>query len=293
MTLSGTGFDPLGSAVSCHFTSGTPATTATLTLGATGTVSGSIMLSADDAVGLNPIVCDQTSHTGSVLTATFTFTVTTLSATCSIGTSPSACTVGQVVGTTVNGTDLTLSEVVNSTPNATGGVNPTSGNVALSKVTLGDESTDPACRTPHATDLCDEGAVVSNGHLNSVVVDDDRGDLAGWTVTGQMASAFVGPPVGTRNTIPATYLSWYPSVSAASTGCVTLGAASSCGPSDVISEIAAGPSHNLSTSTSAILCQAAPEGGGGGTKCTADLVLVIPSYVIAGQYEATIDIVVS
>ena len=293
VTLSGTGFDPLGGTVSCDFTSGTPASSSTLTLGHTGIVTGSIQLTSNDAVGLNPIVCSQTSHADLILTVTVTFTVTTLSDTCGPGTGPT-CTVGQVVGTTVSGTDLTLNDVRNTTPNATGGVNPTNADVVFSMVTLGNQNTDPACLDPDATQICSTGAfVAADGHLNSVVVDDNRGDLGGWTVTGQLASAFEGPDVGDNHAIPADLLTWVPSVSTASTSCVTLDTAKACGPSDVITQITAGPAHTLSTTTSAVLCQAAPGGGGGGTKCTAELLLAVPPYIAAGQYTATIDIVVS
>jgi hypothetical protein len=265
----------------------------------TGAASGTIPLTPTDAVGTNPIVCTQTSHTDAVLTASAAFAVTTVEPTCSVSTTPPTCGVGQVVGTRVNGTDLTLDEVLNSTPNATGGVNPTSQNVAFSKVTLGNQATDPACRTPHATGICStDGFVAANAHLNTVVVDNDLGDLAGWDVTGQMTSDFEGPTVGRDHTIPADYLTWVPRVSPESThSCVSLGPTTApvqaCGPSDVASEVSAGPIQTLSTSRPAVLCQAAPGGGGGGTKCTAELVLAVPPYVVAGRYTATIDIVVS
>ncbi len=294
ITLSGTDFDPAGSSVTCQFTSGTPATSTTLTLAHTGAVSGTIRLTSSDAVGTNPIKCTQTA-THAALSATAAFAVTAIAPTCSLTTAPLACATSQVVGTTVTGTDLSTYLSLNSTPNASGGVNPTNTLVAFSKVTLGSRTTSPACRTPHATHICTTSAfVASNGTLNTIVVNDNRGDLAGWTVTGQMASDFQGPAAGHNHSIPADDLTWVPSVSPESTSsCVTLGSAQTCAPSDVLSEISAGPAATLSTSTSTVLCQATPGGGGGGTKCTAKLILAIPPYIVAGRYTATIDIVVS
>jgi hypothetical protein len=49
--------------------------------------------------------------------------------------------------------------------------------------------------------------------LNTVEVNDSRGTLSGWTVTGILESDFIGPAVGNDNTIPADYLTWNPSVS--------------------------------------------------------------------------------
>ncbi len=295
ITLSGTDFDPAGSSVTCRFTSGTPATSTTITPTPTGAVFGTIRLTSTDAVGTNPIKCTQTPHTHAALSASAAFTVTAIAPTCGLTTAPLTCAASQVVGTTVTGTDLSTSLSLNSTPNASGGVNPTNTLVAFSKVTLGNQATSPACRTSHATHICTTSAyVASNGSLNTIVVNDNRGDLAGWTVTGQMASDFQGPTVGHNHSIPADDLTWVPSVSPESTSsCVTLGSAQTCAPSDVLSEISAGPAASLSTSTSTVLCQAAPGGGGGGTKCTAKLILAIPPYIVAGRYTATIDIVVS
>jgi hypothetical protein len=293
VTLTGANFDPTGSLVTCQFTTGAPASTSTLTLHPTGGAAGTIRVTSADAVGTNPIVCTQTSHSHTLLTTSTPFVVTALVPTCAFTTTPT-CAVGQVVGATVTGTDLAFQAVRNSTPNASGGVNPTTLVVALSGVRLGSQSTSPACATPDASHICSSGgSVASNGHLNSIVVNDNRGDLAGWTVTGQMASDFAGPTVGHDHSIPADYLTWFPAVSPASTSCVTLGTAGTCGPSDVIGEITAGPSQALSKATSAVLCQAAPGGGGGGTKCTAKLILTVPPYIVAGHYTATIEIVIS
>lgn len=55
----------------------------------------------------------------------------------------------------------------------------------------------------------------SLGQLNTVTVQDDRGTLKGWTVTGQLTTDFenqgsVGPAVD--NVIPADFLTWDPAV---------------------------------------------------------------------------------
>jgi hypothetical protein len=263
-------------------------------VGPTGSVSGILRLTAIDAVGLNPIVCTQTSHTTALFTATVTFTVTTAPSTCRVGTPSPTCVVDQAVGTTVTGTALTMSTIQNTTPNASGGLNPTNLNVEFSQVTLGQPTLTPECGTPNPPWPCGTtGAVFSNGHLNTVVVDDNRGDLAGWTLTGLMTTTFQGPSDGLRRTIPASDLAWLPSVSSATTSCVTLASVKTCGQSDVVTEISPGPIQRLSTSESAVLCQAAPGGGGGGTRCGAEMYLDIPGNIIAGQYTATLEIVLS
>jgi hypothetical protein len=83
----------------------------------------------------------------------------------------------------------------------------------------------PPC-TPFQTTVC--SPTVNNGQfaqavgqLNTVTVQDDRGTLSGWTVTGQMESDFnnqnpIGPAVD--NVIPADFLTWEPSVSLTTPG---------------------------------------------------------------------------
>ena len=55
------------------------------------------------------------------------------------------------------------------------------------------------------------------GQLNTVTVQDDRGTLSGWTVTGQLDRTSTtrahGPPVD--NVIPADFLTWNPGVALA------------------------------------------------------------------------------
>jgi hypothetical protein len=311
--LSGTNWDPQGGAVTCTFSTGTPPDTANLgTPNASGDVSGSINVTSNDAVGSNPINCTQTAADGSTLSASAAFTVTNLPTLCSIGpagtaggSSATSCTVKQVIGTTISGTDLTIFDVLNSKPNATGGVNPDNAHVVLSGVTLGDNVTPtgataaPAsganCKATAPPGPCNnQQFAASTGNLNTIEVSDNRGDLVGWTVTGQMESDFNGPATGNDHTIPASNLIWAPAVSTTyPSTCVTVGTVSVCGPSDVISEITAGPIATLSTTTAATLCSAAPGGGGGGTNCDAALTLAIPPYVAQGNYSATMDIVVS
>lgn len=62
----------------------------------------------------------------------------------------------------------------------------------------------------------------SVGQLNTVTVQDDRGTLSGWTVTGQLESDFnrqggnLGPAVD--NVIPADFLTWSPNVALTTPG---------------------------------------------------------------------------
>jgi len=305
--LSGTNWDPQGGNVTCAFSNGTSPSTANLgTPNASGNVSGTINVTTGDAIGSNPINCTQTAAGGQTLTASAAFTVTNLPAQCSIGPNGTAggsvnpantsCTIKQVISATVSGTDLTIFDVLNSTPNPTGGVNPDNQHVLLSGVTLGDTNPDgalcPATTTPGPCN--NQQFAGAFGNLNTVQVSDNRGDLVGWTVTGQMETDFNGPPTGNDHTIPASNLVWLPAVSTTTpNSCVSLGGVQVCGPSDVLSEITAGPAAHLSTSSADVLCSAAPGGGGGGTNCDAQLMLGIPPYVAQGTYTATMDIVVS
>jgi hypothetical protein len=82
------------------------------------------------------------------------------------------------------------------------------------------------CAPPFTGTSC--GPAVNNGQfdqalgqLNTVTVQDDRGTLTGWTVTGQLQSDFnnqtpIGPPGD--NVIPADFLTWDPSVSLTTPG---------------------------------------------------------------------------
>ena len=298
VTVSVSGFNPQGSLVTCGFTAGTPASTTHLTVFTDGTAAGALDVTSSDALGTNPIECTEDAPGGSTLSATATFRVTDVATACPTSPATSAtagtCSIGQVLATTVSGTDLTIGTVEDPSP-AGGDPGPTGASVVLSPVALGGRASSAACEATPASAACGAAQfAVSSGHLDTVVVEDNRGDLSGWTVTGQMATTFVGPPVGEDHVIPASFLTWSPSVGAGTpTSCVTLGSARACGPSDNLTQIDAGPTANLLTGTSRLLCQAATGGGGGGTRCTAALYLAVPPYVAAGRYVATMDIVIS
>jgi hypothetical protein len=112
------------------------------------------------------------------------------------------CLVQQGLGVQVVGENLTVTEVQSSSNDGLDGAlpvgtsNPSAILVNLSTVTLG-------------AGVFQAG----QGVLNTVEVNDSRGTLTGWTVTGILESDFVGPTVGNDHTIPADYLTWNPSVS--------------------------------------------------------------------------------
>lgn len=140
-------------------------------------------------------VTQQVSDPVTVMSLTLPVTLVSLADTCSI-TSVGTCVVKQAISQTVLGTDLTVTEYA-----ATSGIgaptqNPSAIQVNLSKVTLG----------PGVFQA-------GQGMLNTVEVNDSRGTLSGWTVTGILEHDFQGPTVGNDHTIPADYLTWNPSVS--------------------------------------------------------------------------------
>jgi hypothetical protein len=100
------------------------------------------------------------------------------------------------LGQVVIGTDLTVTEYAATEGIGAPGQNPSAILVNLSSVTLG----------PGVFQA-------GQGELNTVEINDSRGTLSGWTVTGILESDFIGPAVGNDNTIPADYLTWNPSVS--------------------------------------------------------------------------------
>ena len=102
----------------------------------------------------------------------------------------------QGLGQVVNGTNLTVTEYAATQGIGAPGQNPSAILVNLSPVTLG----------PGVFQA-------GQGELNTVEVNDSRGTLSGWNVTGILESDFIGPNVGNDNTIPADYLTWNPSVS--------------------------------------------------------------------------------
>jgi hypothetical protein len=111
------------------------------------------------------------------------------------------------------------------------GHNPDAAHVGLSPVQLGLDTNSsalggnlPPCSPFSGTCV----PAVNNGQfdqalgqLNTVTVQDDRGTLSGWTVTGQLESDFnnqtpIGPAVD--NVIPADFLTWQPGVALATPG---------------------------------------------------------------------------
>jgi hypothetical protein len=146
----------------------------------------------------------------------------------------------------------------------------------------------------------DMGNTVLNGHvqtrtgdLNQVTVTDTRGTNVGWTLTGQLEGDFVNGTPGnengntfatgvepnSHNKIPASNLSWTPSVSLAV-------------PTDGLpGDVAPGSATALSKSAAKTLAIAALGGGGGTWQADASLSLVVPSYVNKGTYSAILDLV--
>jgi hypothetical protein len=141
---------------------------------------------------------DITQKVGGNTVATGTigpFSLVDLTAVCSIA-STGTCLVQQGLGQEVIGTDLTVTEYAATSGIGAPGQNPSAILVNLGAVTLG----------PGVFQA-------GQGELNTVEVNDSRGTLSGWTVTGILESDFIGPAVGNDNTIPADYLTWNPSVS--------------------------------------------------------------------------------
>jgi hypothetical protein len=252
-----------------------------------------------------------------------------------IGGSENACLVQQTLTQVVNGTDLTVTEYQASQGINTGVAGDDVTDVVLTPVTLG----------PGVFQA-------GQGQLNTVEVNDSRGTLSGWTVTGILENDFQGPAVGNDHTIPADYLTWDPSVSLTYPGDLSqssavvpsgvlapppygpdAGPAGSAsggnnsnikwpsgvndqegtanaadggtwpdaeGPSGLLNEVQAGPIANLGTANGGaadyqaeeadVLCQAAPDGGGGAFNCDATLSLAVPPYVAAGTYTDTLDL---
>lgn len=140
-------------------------------------------------------VVQQVSDPITLMTISVPVTLVNLAQTCSI-TGTGTCVVQQNIGQTVTGTKLTVTEYAATTGIGAPGQNPTAIQVNLSKVTLG----------PGVFQA-------GQGMLNTVEVNDSRGTLSGWTVTGILQHDFQGPTVGNDHTIPADYLTWNPSVS--------------------------------------------------------------------------------
>jgi hypothetical protein len=124
------------------------------------------------------------------------FDLVDLAFTCSIATTGS-CLVQQTIGQQVNGNELTVTEFAATQGIGAPGQNLSANLVNLSTVTLG----------PGVFQA-------GQGELNTVEVNDSRGTLSGWTVTGIMTGDFQdATPIGNDHSIPADYLTWNPSVS--------------------------------------------------------------------------------
>ncbi|MBO0729216.1 MAG: hypothetical protein J2P57_08140, partial [Acidimicrobiaceae bacterium] len=225
VAVSGSGWDPQGGPVSLTFASGTPASTGTGTVSASGSLTGSIAVTTSDTVGSNSITATQTAANGSTLTATAAFTVTSVSAgPCATSGSPLTCQIGQVISESVQGdpTGLIISEANNT---AACPSNTSATSVTLTPITLNGK------------------AQQAGGCLNTVTVEDARGTLVGWNTTGQLETDFLGPNVGANvwdHVIPAQNLTWTPGVS------LTFPSAPN-GPSGVLSEVNAGAQGGLPT----------------------------------------------
>lgn len=161
--------------------------------------------------GASTWTIDVTQTVSDPLTVTASFgpiNIVSLTSACSIGPSPETgtCLVQQGLGQVVNGTDLTVTEWAATEGIGAPGQNPSAIQVNLSAVTLG----------PGVFQA-------GQGELNTVEVNDSRGTLSGWTVTGILTTDFNGPAIGNDNTIPADYLTWNPSVSLTYPGNVQAG----------------------------------------------------------------------
>lgn len=311
VAVSGSNFDPQGGTASVTFTHGlpTPDALSGIAVHADGTFTTTLAvgqseinyldsLSGPPSQASDPVDAAQTESTaagGLTLTASTPFSVLGTSAgPCStVGGSGNTCKVNQVIDETVTGVadGLTIEEPgpAHSTCSVSGASNSTDGiHLALSGVTLNGRSQ------------------VAHGCLNTVTIIDARGTLVGWTTTGQLETDFLGPNVGANawdHVIPAQNLTWTPSRSLTfpsdPSGVLSEVAAGAAGPLPTALQYsglngAAGPYPGVSESSTPIdLCSAASGGGGGTFNCDAGLALVVPAFVAAGTYQATLDLVVS
>jgi hypothetical protein len=153
--------------------------------------------------------------------------------------------------------------------------------VSAGTLSLSDRTTAPNSDNAHVefTPILLNGrAQVATGALNTTRVSDNRGTLEGWTVSGNLESAFHdGSGSSARNhVVPGENLSWTPSVTPAVGG--------------VPNVLAGMPSH-LSTTAQSVLCSAPTGTGGASYDCNASLSLTVPASAAAGQYRGTIDLV--
>jgi hypothetical protein len=180
----------------------------------------------------------------------------------------------------------------------TGAANTDAAHVVLSPVELGLDTNSsaeggnlPPCSPFSGT--C--SPAVNNGQfdqalgtLNTVTVQDDRGTLSGWTVTGQLESNFTnqtsntGPAVD--NVIPADFLTWQPGVALATPGSLPANNANTPGcpdqtPAPTGLPTCTGPSGTPAAGNAS---GGAPVNGTGATGVTGDSV---PAEVFAGSPE--------
>lgn len=306
VSVQGSNFDPQGSAASVSFNAGLPTADSVggITVQPDGTFSTTLVVGANEVATIplnassvgDAIDASQTPSVASglpLLTASTAFTVDGASAgPCATTGAPNSCKVNQVIQETITGvpSGLIISEGNGSTPcTVVGATNNADGiHLALQGVTLNGR------------------AQTASGCLNTVRVEDARGTLVGWTTTGQLETDFLGPNVGSNtwdHVIPAQNLTWSPVRSLTFPG----------DPSGVLSEVAAGAAGTLPTASQSAglngatgpypamtessvpvdLCSAAAGGGGGTFNCDAGLALVVPAFVAAGTYQATLDLVIS
>lgn len=294
LVVTGASWDPQGGQVAVEFSQSPTepyvmigsdhATAAVQPNGAFATVlvvgpSETAGLSGPDAVS---VVASQQAVTGGSPTTIQASSPFTLEVGCASGAGGSTCNVLLSLSAQVQGSLLSMSELP-----TTG--NPSATEVVLSSVTLSGQFGDAV------------------GRLSTVLVNDDRGTLAGWTVTGQLEGPFVNSaPIGPAadNQIAADYLTWDPSVSLATTGAAPganattpgcpSGPSGPCpGPSGTLSEVSAGAAASLHDPTGApvVLCSAASGGGGGSFDCAAVLSLAVPPQIGAGTYGTVLDLV--
>ncbi len=265
-----TGLDPQGTAVEAYFTTGSNTTVTLGTVSVTGsagtcgavTAAGSVTctvsVDATDTIGSNPIEIYQSAG-GPTTNLAAQFTVTNISTQCTV--TSTSCSVQQVLTFSVLPGTLSLSEATSA--------------VSMSPITL-------------------DGVVQqSTGNLQQVAVNDSRGTLVGWTLTGQFLGEFVNAtPTGNavNNTICVELT--------CPTGVVgTAGGGFNWTPTilSTPTQATAGPATTggMSTSTPATLCYAVAGGGGGITDCGAALSLGVPPSVTRGSYTAVLQLTVS
>jgi hypothetical protein len=183
------------------------------------------------------------------------------STTCAVATSPGSCTAIEQISATVVGTNISITETQYST-------NPSAQNVTLSTVTLGSQLFQNA-----------------TGQLNTVHVSDDRGTLAGWTVTAWMEGDFANATAtgnSIDNYIPADFLTWTPTVSLWTPGSLPNGNANT--PFCPSAATCIGPSGlpaTASVTTPAIVGGTLPQGYNGQVTGTGGIA-TIPAEVFAG-----------